>query len=89
MYSFPHQPKEINTLQSKKSCAASTIYVKPQILFNNILEATLQEKPRKEDLRIERQEVYSKSKIIILLNMRPTAQQRHVSYLLMTQGSIL
>lgn len=41
-----------HTLQRKKSCAASTLYVKPQILFNNILEATLQKRPRKEGLRM-------------------------------------
>lgn len=80
----------------KKSCAASTLYVKPQILFNNILEATLQKRPKErrlEDgladlLRIyHRQKVYSSYKIIIQLNRRPTVQT-HGSCQLMMKASM-
>lgn len=67
------------------TCAVSSLYVKPQILFNNILEEVLRERPGKEGSGIYKPAppmahhtdtgLTAKSTIITLPRARPAARQ--------------
>lgn len=75
-------------------CAVFSLYVKPQILFNNILEEVLRKRPGKEGSQIYKPAapmahhtdtgLTVKSTIITLLRARPAALQTPPCYLLKT-----